>query len=254
VGALARLAGLTVSVSPVRLGLDQLIDPHLAPFADESRTFRLERGGARGPRSLLELQRARAQRVPDVPADPPAGIEVVTSADASVPVRVFTPTASEPHAVLLDIPGRGFYLSSAGRHDVQNRRLAEDLGLAVVCIDYRLAPEHPWPAAPDDCAAVASWLAECAERRFGTSRLVIGGVSAGATLAATTLVRLREQGVGAFEGAVLQFGTYDLSGQTPAGRLIADEYFRDAYTGGTHDRCIPDISPIYADLEGLPPV
>jgi acetyl esterase/lipase len=53
---------------------------------------------------------------------------------------------------------------------------------------------------------------------------------------------------------VLQFGTYDLSAQTPAGRLIADEYFLDAYAGSVEDRTHPDLSPIYADLTGLPPV
>jgi acetyl esterase len=53
---------------------------------------------------------------------------------------------------------------------------------------------------------------------------------------------------------VLQFGTYDLSGQTPAGRLIAHEYFLDAYAGPAEDRTHPDLSPIYADLADLPPV
>lgn len=98
------------------------------------------------------------------------------------------------------------------------------------------------------------WLAENAAGRFGTRRLAIGGFSAGATLAMTTVVRLRDRGVAAFSAAVLQFGTYDLSGQTPSGRLIADEYFIEAYAGLAPDRTHPDLSPIYADLTNLPPV
>jgi acetyl esterase/lipase len=124
----------------------------------------------------------------------------------------------------------------------------------VVSVDYRLAPEDPWPAAPDDCEAAALWLIDSAETRFGTTDLTIGGSSAGATLAMTTLLRLRDKGCAdSFAGAALQFGTYDLSGQTPAGRLIADEYFLEAYVGHVADRTLPDVSPVFGDLRGLPP-
>ena len=70
----------------------------------------------------------------------------------------------------------------------------------------------------------------------------------------TTMLRLRDRGIHAVDAAVLQFGTYDLSAQTPAGRLIAGEYFLDAYAGEAPDRTEPDLSPIYADLAGLPAV
>ena len=123
---------------------------------------------------------------------------------------------------------------------MRNRELADALQIAVVSVDYRLAPEHPWPAAPDDCEAAARWLVEHADARFGSSRLAIGGSSAGATLALATLLRLRDRGaVDGFAGAALQFGTYDLSGQTPAGRRIADEFFIQAYVGprGRPHRC-----------------
>jgi acetyl esterase len=124
-----------------------------------------------------------------------------------------------------------------------------------VSVDYRLAPEHPWPAAPVDCETAALWLLEEAETRFGTARMAIGGVSAGATLAMTTLLRLRARGViKPFVGAALQFGTYDMSGQTPAGRLLDGEFFIQAYAGHVADRTNPDISPVYGDLRGLPPV
>ena len=93
-----------------------------------------------------------------------------------------------------------------------------------------------------------------AEARFGTTKLAIGGFSAGATLAMATLVRLRDRGIAAFSGAVLQFGTYELSAQTPPGRRICDEYFLDAYAAAAPDRTNPDLSPIFAELAGLPPI
>ncbi len=70
----------------------------------------------------------------------------------------------------------------------------------------------------------------------------------------TTLLRLRDRGlVEPFVGAALDYGAFDLSGQTPGGRLYADEAFLELYVGGVEDRTDPDISPIFGDLAGLPP-
>ena len=171
----------------------------------------------------------------------------------SVTVRIHAPRRGTPAGVILQVPGGGFYLSSAAADDSHNRMMADALDVVVVSVDYRLAPEHPWPAAPDDCELVALWLAEHAERQFGTAALAIGGFSAGSTLAVTTLLRLRDRGTSPFMAAALQFGTYDLSARTPAGRLIADEYFLEAYLGHMDERTDPDISPIFAALTGLPP-
>ena len=239
----------------MRFTLDGLSVEVPAAQIEESRAFYRSRPAGRGPSTLERLHDMRARRAAPAPADPPAVEEVVGARGARVAVRISVPTAAEPRGVYLDIPGGGFYLDSAARNDARNRELADALGLAVVSVDYRLAPEHPWPAAPDDCATAALWLVGEAEARFGTSRLAIGGTSAGATLAMTTLLRLRDRGVvDRFVGAALQFGTYDLSAQTPAGRLIADEYFLAAYVGHVADRTVPDISPVFGDLRSLPPV
>lgn len=164
------------------------------------------------------------------------------------------PVSEPPTGVVLEIHTGGFFMGSAAGSDLRNRRLADALGVAVVSVDYRLAPEWPWPAAPDDCETAALWLVEQGQARFGTTRLIVSGFSAGATLAMTTLLRMRDRGVTAFSGGVLQCGTYDLSALTPAGRLIADEYFLDAYAGPAPDRTHPDLSPVFADLKHLPPV
>ena len=202
----------------------------------------------KSPSNHDELLQLRAGR------DAATSHEVVEVADRQVPVRVFTP-AGVPRGVHLDIHGGGFYLGPTLRENARNQQLADALDIAVVSVDYRIAPEDPWPAAPDDCETAALWLIEHAEARFGTTRLTIGGFSAGSTLAVTTLLRLRDRGLaGRFSGAALQFGTYDLSGLTPAGELIADEYFIQAYVGHVPDRTVPDISPVYGDLHGLPPL
>ncbi|CAL9431629.1 Acetyl esterase [Actinosynnema sp. ALI-1.44] len=238
----------------MRLGLDQLIDPALAVHVAECREFNAGTPAGRGPNGPEELREARARQVPAA-ADPAAVEEVVEAGGRRTKVRVLRPDGVAPRGVHLDIHGGGFYLGSAVGGDVRNRQLADALGVVVVSVDYRLAPEHPWPAAPDDCETAALWLVEQAEARFGARRLTIGGFSAGATLATTTLLRLRDRDlVTPFVGAVLQFGTYDMSGLTPAGRLIADEYFIQAYAGHVTDRTAPDISPIYGDLRGLPPL
>ncbi|MBW4722124.1 alpha/beta hydrolase [Saccharothrix obliqua] len=236
----------------MRLGLRDLVDARLATHAEQARADAAARP-VRGPGNPAELRAARAAATPRW-TDPSAVEQVVDAAGRRVAVRVLTP-AGPPRGVHLDIHGGGFYLGSAAQGDARNRRLVDALGVAVVSVEYRLAPEDPWPAAPDDCETAARWLLEHAQARFGTTRLSIGGFSAGATLATTTLLRLRDRGgVDAFTGAVLQFGTYDLSGRTPAGRLIADEFFLRAYAGHAPDRTVPDISPVYGDLRGLPPL
>ncbi|MEU1982038.1 alpha/beta hydrolase [Nocardia sp. NPDC019395] len=238
----------------MQLGLTHLIDPRLWQFVAESYTFYENRPAGRGPNGPAELGAVRAGTPDPAPVDPPAVEEVVTVDGRSVALRIHTPVDRPANGVFLEIHGGGFYLGSAAGSDLRNRRLTDELGVAVVSVDYRLAPEHPWPAAPDDCETAARWLVEHAAHRFHTAKLAIGGFSAGATLATTTLLRLRDRGIHEFECAVLQFGTYDLSAQTPAGRLIADEYFLEAYAGSAPDRTDPDISPIYAELRGLPPI
>ena len=101
--------------------------------------------------------------------------------------------------------------------DPQNEALARNHGLAVVSIDYRLAPEHPYPAAPDDCEAAATWLLSEGTKEFGAERVFIGGESAGAHLALVTANRIRDRLGGLIHGLNLVFGIYDLNG-TPSQR------------------------------------
>lgn len=238
----------------MELGLNLLIDPGHLPLVEASRAFYANRKAGRGPSSWEELCAVRAALVAPSPSQPPAVEELVDAGDRSVRLRIHTPMETPATGVLLEIHGGGFYMGSAAASDIRNRQLVDALGVAIASVDYRLSPEHPWPAAPEDCETAALWLVDNAAARFGTTRLAVSGFSAGATLGMTTLLRLRDRSITAVDTAVLQFGTYDLSARTPAGRLIADEYFLDAYAGAASDRTHPDFSPIYADLADLPPI
>jgi len=175
-------------------------------------------------------------------------------------VRVFVP--EDVTGVYLHIHGGGWTLGGAHHLDARNQQLAETCRVAVVSIDYRLAPEDPYPAAPDDCEAAALWLVEHARREFETNRMLIGGESAGAHLSAVTLVRLRDRhSLRPFAAANLVYGAFDLR-FTPSGRnwgsrpvVISTpimEFFAVAFAGH-QDLTDPDISPLFAELHGLPP-
>lgn len=237
----------------MKLALTELVERLPGDELAITRAFYESRTAGTGPSSLQELLAVRASRVVD-PAPPTRAVEHILDVDGrAISVRVVTPKDGVVNGVYLYLPGGGFYMSSAASADARSTRLADEVGVAVVTVDYRLAPEFPWPAAPDDCEAVALWLLDVAAERFGTTKLAVGGMSAGATLVMTTLLRLRDRGLAmSFSGAVLEAGTYDVSAQTPAGRTIGDEYFIEAYVGHVGDRTVPDISPTFGDLSSLP--
>ena len=175
------------------------------------------------------------------------------------------PEVTTPAGVYLDFHGGGWCIGSAGYEDKYNVALAEAAGVVVVSVDYRLAPEHRWPAQADDGEAAARWLVDEASSMWGTDRLVIGGHSAGAHLAAVTLLRLRDRvgSVAPFVGANLVYGCYDL-GMTPSmrrghdalviPRRSIDAIFEHLLPGvDAEGRRDPSISPLYADLDGMPP-
>lgn len=179
---------------------------------------------------------------------------------AGVPVRVFTPETIE--GVYLQIHGGGWVLGRAHHADVRNESIARAANLAVVSVDYRLAPEDPYPAGPDDCEAVAVWLSQRAAAEFGSEKLLIGGESAGGHLAAATLLRMRDRhGFRGFRAANLVYGVFDLS-MPPSQRNWGErnlvlstptmQWFYDHFVPEARRRD-PDVSPLYADLRGLPP-
>jgi acetyl esterase/lipase len=234
-------------------------------------------------RSVAELAVARSEMVPDLAtaeglalarmgmdmmggaeAD---GVELIElpSPDGALGARVISP--GRVRGVCLDVHGGGWCLGSARMMDSFLAPLADELEVATVSIDYRLAPEHPYPAGVDDVEAALRWLIAEAPTRFGTDRILVQGASAGAHLLALALLRIRDadgaESLASIRGAGLMFGGYDLSA-SPSARLAEDvpiiptrtvEVFLEHFVPGTdpETRRDPRYSPLYADLHGLVP-
>jgi acetyl esterase/lipase len=178
-----------------------------------------------------------------------------------IPIRVMTPDVVD--GVYLHFHGGGMTMGSALSMDQRNWQIARACNVAVVSVDYRLAPEHPFPAGPDDAEAAAFWLIEHADAEFGTGRLLCGGESAGAYLALLTMVRLRDRldAMPPFCGVELCYGVYDWGGTPSTQQLIGKVPYatgeganRAYYLPGRsiEEARSPDVSPLWADVHELP--
>lgn len=218
-----------------------------------------------------EVRRMRALGLGAFPApvySPRARIIAIDGPSGPLLLRVIEPQAQDgsavlPRGVLLHFHGGGWTFGTADGQDIRLERFADRLGIVTVSVEYRLAPENPYPAAPDDCEAAALWLVREGINLFGTDCLFIGGESAGAHLSAVTMLRLRDKhNLQPFRAALLTAGCYDL-GLTPSARHWGEEklvlntldlkHFIANFIGN-RDPEVPDISPLYADLSNLPPV
>ncbi|MCP5432502.1 MAG: alpha/beta hydrolase fold domain-containing protein [Alphaproteobacteria bacterium] len=224
-----------------------------APAVNERtpQEVRAERAQGRGTFPKPQLSAKARTRTIEGPAGP-------------LTLRLFVPEHID--GIYFHIHGGGWTLGSSDGQDPMLERLSQSCRLAVVSVEYRLAPEAPYPAAPDDCEAAGLWILRHARREFDCDRLIIGGESAGAHLAVVTLARLKERhGIKDFAGANLCYGMYDLSG-TPSARnwgkrnLILSTPIITWFVGNyvpldhiTSEKLKnPDISPLYADLADMP--
>ncbi len=182
---------------------------------------------------------------------------------APIPIRVYAPTLGGRLPGLVFFHGGGFVLGTLDSSDRPCRELAHLSGRVVVSVDYRLAPEHPFPAAVDDASAAAKYVLEHAEEfSVDADQVAIGGESAGANLAAVTALRLRQERTPALAFQLLIYPQVDFDDASPsmrefaAGHFITSEvlaYFDGHYLPATTDRRHADVSPLNADLRGLPP-
>ncbi len=201
---------------------------------------------------------------PPVPRSPRASVRRIEAQQGrTIEIRIVPPASARPRGAYLHFHGGGLVIGSADQNDLMLERIADATDLAVVSVEYRLAPAHPYPAAWDDCEAAAVWLAKNVKSEFGGTVLAIGGESAGATLTVPVLVRMRDKhGFIGFQAANLSYGNYDTS-MTPsqiwvgANRyLIGTEDIRqcsNAYAPDVSQRRNPDMSALYAELSQMPP-
>jgi len=191
-----------------------------------------------------------------VPED--AEIKVVDV--GGVPAEWQTTPSVRRDRVLLYFHGGGFIMGSPNSHRLLTVVLGEATEMRVLSVDYRLAPEHPYPAALEDCTAVYNWLLSTG---IPPKNIVVAGDSAGANLTLTTLIKLRDNRIPLPAGAVCLSPPTDLAGadesffeNAETDPVLADVglfWWIPAYLAGAdpHD---PLVSPVYADLRGLPPM
>jgi len=184
--------------------------------------------------------------------------------DGAIPVRVYTPEGRAPFPVLVYFHGGGWVLGGLDTHDGICRQLAHGAGAVVMSVDYRLAPEHPYPAAPADCYAAVAWTAaHGAEIGADPKRIAIGGDSAGGNLTCVTALQARDKGGPPLRYQLIIYPVTNDSLDTPSyhenatGYLLetADmEWFWGHYLAKAADGAESYASPLRArDLRGLPP-
>lgn len=183
-------------------------------------------------------------------------------------VRLHTFVPDGPiRGVMLDVHGGGWAAGAPEDDDTLNDQLARALGVVVVAPDYRLTPDVTIREQIEDCVAIAEWLGANAQAEYGADAMIIGGISAGAHLAAATLLRLRDGGSPTFGKVVaarLDSGPYDL-GFTPSAYLSTEQTLvltHDWLFGlvevglpglSLEQRRSPELSPLLNDLSELPP-
>jgi acetyl esterase len=190
---------------------------------------------------------------------------LIPGAEGDIPARVYTPHAAvgRAHGVLVWLHGGGWVIGDLDTADATCRALANRAGCVVVSVDYRLAPEHPAPAALEDCMTALAWTVENFELLgVDASKVAIGGDSAGGNLAALVCQRVRAEFGPDIDFQLLVYPVTDLTLSHPSIEENAEgyfltkasmEWFVQHYLGDA-DPKDPSVSPLHADdLTGLPP-
>ena len=200
--------------------------------------------------SVMQAPGGDVASVVDAQIDGPGG---------ALPLRIYRGQGTDANAklpCLLFLHGGGWVIGSLDSHDRLCRRLANGAGICVVAVDYRLAPEHPFPAALDDAAAALSWIATQAQAlRIDEKRIAVGGDSAGGNLAAVLALMAREGSVPTLVHQMLLYPALDLTASSDSYRRITSglpltaatmAYFIDHYTPHAQDRLDWRASPLRA--------
>ncbi len=187
----------------------------------------------------------------------PGGIASELIRADGVPCEWLIPAECSPERILVYLHGGGFVYRWTDMHRQMVAQLARQMGVRALAVDYRLAPEFPFPAALEDCTTVYRWLLK---QGIAPQNIVVAGDSAGGNLTLTTLLHLRDEGDPLPAAAACLSPATDMTereeiqqGFDPILHPRALRGFRDAYITH-HDPGLPLLSPVYADLHGLPPL
>lgn len=217
------------------------------------------------PAEAREFQRTMSLPGPDYEPEPVETVTdlVVRGEGHGVPVRAYEPAGGDASGTLVWAHGGGFVLGDVETDDATARALANATGWVVLSVDYRLAPEHPFPAALEDVRSVIAWADEHADAVGGDpDRIAVGGASAGGNLAAAVSLVGRDRGTPAIDAQVLAYPAvnYDRdfdSLETYDGYFISQAdmaWFNDCYVPRDLQGANPYAYPLQAgDFTGLPP-
>lgn len=234
------------------------------PRADVAALFEMLRSAPRVD-SIVE-QRAQLELfAPFINANPPpvGRVESGVRISGDVTADVIVPPGAPPFPTLLYLHGGGWSIGSPNSHAKLARQLSAGAGAVVVNVDYRLAPEHPFPVPLEDCVTAARWTRANVQRHGGDpQRLAIGGDSAGANLSAAVINELRDEI--SFRAALLIYGAFDMAASwrdydryAPEEDPVLPKYIMkmmmDAYLSGGAATDDPRVSPLFADLRHFPP-
>ncbi|WP_136715230.1 alpha/beta hydrolase [Halorientalis salina] len=199
------------------------------------------------------------------PVEEVQNFEIQGPAEA-LPVRLYLPDASGPHPVLVFYHGGGFVVGSLDTHDALARGLTNAAECAVLSVDYRLAPEHPFPAAVEDAYAAVEWVREYGDTvGLDPERIAVGGDSAGGNLAAATTLAVRDRGGPALAHQTLIYpavsspvlGEFDSYEENAEGYFLerrSMEWFVEQYITTESDVRNEYFAPLLArDLSSVPP-
>ncbi len=236
----------------VRALLDQMASDSLPPLNA------LPVAAARQAAEVLGSMHGAPEPVADVDN------RTIRGPTGAIPIRIYTPSGNAPFPVLVFFHGGGWVIGNLDTHDGVCRSLANAARCVVVSVDYRLAPEHKFPAAAEDAYAAAQWAAANAASIGGDpTRVAVGGDSAGGNLAAVVALMARDRGALSLRYQLLVYPVTDSACDTPSYRENADGYFLtkdmmlwfwNHYLRGDADRSNPYAAPLRAaDLRGLPP-
>ena len=218
--------------------------------------------------NVVGLEIGRAQRATNrLPPGPPALVNDATidGPGGALAIRVYQPERGGHSGGLVYFHGGGFVLGNLDGHDAVCRQICVDAGCVVVSVDYRLAPEHKFPAAVEDAFAATAWVhAHAGELGFDPGKLAVGGDSAGANLATVVSMLAKQRGAPPIAFQLLFYPVTDLRTfdrpsalENAEGKLLSRAdmiWFTQQYTRDDRDRHDPLCSPLAArDLRGMPP-
>lgn len=232
--------------------LQQLAQLELPPLTTHEQVQARELAAKLRGKSIIPLRLARVEN------------RTISSPNGDIPIRIYTPHGNKPLPVLVFFHGGGWVLGDLDAVDSNCRSLAKDAGCVVVSVDYRLAPEHKFPAAVEDAYAATVWVANnAAAIAIDVTRIAVAGDSAGGNLAAAVTLMARDRGEPKLMYQVLIYPVTQYAFDTDSYREYAEGcgltkeemiWFWHHYLASTADGQNPYASPLLAEnMSNLPP-